>query len=199
MKCKAIAIIVASTALASILFSAPVAHAATCPGADSAPGEITPAGFNAATLCLLNVERSSRGLVTLRENPRLDSSALNHSNEMREYSFFGHDSPNGSPFEQRIDRTGYLDHVSSWRVGENLAWGTMNLGTPASITRAWMNSPEHRTNVLDPVFRRIGIGSVPGSPGNAGDMTGVIVTHDFGWVRRGPSKKANRSRTGRSA
>jgi uncharacterized protein YkwD len=68
-------------------------------------------------------------------------------------------------------------------LGENIAWGTGNLGTAAKIQRAWMASPGHRANILRRQFREIGIGIAVGAPVDAGGLDGATFTADFG-VRR---------------
>jgi uncharacterized protein YkwD len=159
------------------------------------PNQITVPQFNAATLCLLNEDRASQGLAPLTESAQLDSSALVHSEEMRRVGFFAHESPDGSPFQNRIINTGYLAGTSSWSVGENIAWGSWNLGTPRAINTAWMNSPHHRDNILDPGYREIGVGSAPGTPTDPNNAGAMIVTHDFGLAVRGlshPAKKAKK-------
>ena len=88
------------------------------------PNQTTIPRFNAATLCLLNQDRASMGLAPLTENAQLDSAALVHSNEMRSVGFFAHESPDGSPFQNRIINTGYLAGSASWSIGENIAWGS---------------------------------------------------------------------------
>ena len=52
----------------------------------------------------------------------------------------------------------------SWTFGENIAYGGGRYGTPKSITKAWMNSPGHRANILNPTFKDVGVGFEPGSP-----------------------------------
>jgi uncharacterized protein YkwD len=81
----------------------------------------------------------------------------------------------------RILRTGYARN-QGWSLGENIAWGTGDLGTAGSIQRAWMESPGHRANILRPQFREIGIGIAVGAPVPGGDE-GATYTTDFG-VRR---------------
>ena len=66
-------------------------------------------------------------------------------------------------------------------IGENLAWGTGALATPASIMQAWMNSPGHRENILDPEYREIGIGVVAGNPSTA-TGAGATYANAFGVV-----------------
>jgi hypothetical protein len=44
-----------------------------------------------------------------------------------------------------------------WAAGQNLAWG---FWTPEEAFDAWMKSPEHRANILEPIYRRTGIARV---------------------------------------
>ena len=39
------------------------------------------------------------------------------------------------------------------QVGQNTAWGTLWLATPQTAVTAWMLSPAHRANILDPRYR----------------------------------------------
>ena len=94
------------------------------------------------------------------------------------------DSGNGGAFWRRIATyygyRGYRD----WSVGENILWSSPNV-TPGSAFRMWMESPEHRANLLDREWREIGLGAVhvASAPGvYAGDEV-TIVTADFG-IRR---------------
>jgi uncharacterized protein YkwD len=190
---RAVAVAAASLILSTpLLHAPPAAEAAGCADAELMPSQTTIARFNAATICLLNQDRASSGLAPLAENAQLDSAALGHSSEMRQFSFFAHESPDGSPFQDRIVNTGYLFGASRWSIGENIAWGSWQLGTPQAIETAWMNSQHHRDNILDPDYREIGVGSVFGSPSDPNDAGAVIVTHDFGRADRGMSKAAKK-------
>jgi uncharacterized protein YkwD len=133
-----------------------------------------------ATLCLLNAERSRRGLPRLRLNEKLSTAADRHSRDMVARNFFSHDSPSGASFVDRVRRTGYLRSARSWSLGENLAWGSGGRGTPEQIVRAWMNSPGHRANVLTGRYREVGIGVAEGAPVRAGGVAATYTT-DFGF------------------
>jgi uncharacterized protein YkwD len=132
------------------------------------------ADARATTLCLLNEERTSRGLRPLREHVALRSAAQSYAELMDEHNFFAHVSPGGSTMVDRLRRgTSYLRDGRSWVVGENLAWGAGGAETPARIVRAWMRSPGHRKNILNGRFRDIGIGITDGAP-----VTGVTAASD---------------------
>jgi uncharacterized protein YkwD len=132
-----------------------------------------------ATLCLLNGVRAQAHLPALRLNGRLSAAALAHSREMVARHYFAHASLDGaSPFARML-RTHYVPRGASWRLGENLGWGSASLAQPIALLRMWMHSPEHRANILDPRFRDIGIGIVSGVPVH-GSADGATYTTDFG-------------------
>ena len=138
--------------------------------------------------CLINEERTSRGLGAVQPNGDLRDAAISHSNEMVAQQYFEHTSPQGVTFIDRIEATGYMRGARSWIVGENLVWGTGPLSTPQSLVTAWMNSPPHRENLLKPQFREIGVAAVDGTPeGDDGDP-GVTVSSEYG-TRAGVAKK----------
>lgn len=157
---------------------------AGCTGTDLVPTAANLSDVRAATLCLLNAERAARNLAPLRSNPLLFRAALNHARDMVARKFFAHDAPPArrSTFVQRIRATGYTRSGRSWAIGENLAWGTGTLSTPAAIVAAWMASPPHRANILAPRYRDTGIAVVPGVPnGSAG---GATYSDEFGVLFR---------------
>jgi uncharacterized protein YkwD len=84
----------------------------------------------------------------------------------------------------RVRASGFLSngHVG-YTLGENIAWGTLWLGTPHAIVKAWMASPGHRANILNRSYRYTGIGvdaSLPRSMSNG--QAGGMYTQDFGTV-----------------
>jgi uncharacterized protein YkwD len=138
--------------------------------------------------CLINEERTSRGLGAVQPNGDLRDAALSHSNEMVAQQYFEHTSPQGVTFIDRIESTGYMRSARAWIVGENLVWGTGPLSTPQSLVTAWMNSPPHRENLLKARFNEIGVAAVDGTPeGDQGDP-GVTVSSEYGF-RAGAAKK----------
>ena len=166
------------TAAATLALAAP---AAACEGEALVPNAENLKQVRQATLCLVNVERRSRGLAGLRSNRKLAAAARRHSRMMAHRDFFDHVSPTGSTMVARITRVGYESWAS---LGENLAWGTGHLSIPKAIVRGWMNSPGHRENILRATFREIGIGVVPGTPVSLGSAErGATYTTNFG-VRR---------------
>ena len=157
-----------------------------CSGADAMPSQAPGDDLREATLCLMNAERTARGLGRLQAEPLLGRVAVSYARQMVRGRFFDHTSPGGSTMLARIKTTSYLRDVASWSVGENLAWGSGSLATPRATVRAWMQSAEHRANVLDRHFADVGIGVAVGAPIalDPGELGGTYVT-DFGRRRRG--------------
>jgi uncharacterized protein YkwD len=159
--------------------SAPATTA--CAGAGLEPSRTNVSAVRRATLCLLNAERSRRGLGALRSNPRLASAASSYARAMVAHSFFDHVSPGGSTLVKRITATHYLSNALSWSLGENLAWGSGVLATPEETVQAWMHSPGHRANILDRGFREIGIGVALGVPVRlSAGAAGATYATEFG-------------------
>lgn len=146
-------------------------RAQACPAAFSMLG----AGAASTTLCLVNYERAAHGLARLRLNSALTAAASGHSRDMAARHYFAHETLGGGSFPSRLLAAHYMRPNAAWSVGENLAWGTGVLSTPAATVASWMRSPAHRRNVLNGSFREIGVGVVTGAK--------VIYTADFG--RRG--------------
>jgi uncharacterized protein YkwD len=174
------ATVLCCTGLAAIpAQAAPPARAAqSCAGADLIPSSTNAPEIRGATLCLLNAERRAHRLRSLRSNSRLRRAAQSYAQQMVQQDFFAHVSPSGSTLIQRIRRTAYLSTAHSWSVGENLAWGTGALATPAETVQNWMDSPPHRHNILTRSFKEIGIGVALGAPGQGAD--GATYTTEFG-------------------
>jgi uncharacterized protein YkwD len=171
-----------ATALAALALAAPAgAEAADCPGADIEPATGNLAQVGQATLCLLNAERTSRGLRAVTENRALTAPSVAFSARMVAENFFAHVAPDGTALVDRLVAAGYIRRDGDWIVGENIAWGQGHLATARSIVAAWMNSPGHRRNILTGEFAEIGVGVVLGTPGDAG--WGATYTTDFGTVR----------------
>ena len=179
-RCLATAALVAAVAPATAPAADTASASAACPGADDVPSTQTLKQARAATLCLINRERTRRGLVVVHSQTRLRKAATRHSRNMVRHHFFDHSSPAGSTAATRVRAAGYLRGVASFQLGENIGAGESVFATPAAMVDAWMHSPGHRFNILHRSFRDIGIGIVLGTP-SGGD--GATYTTDFG-VRR---------------
>lgn len=154
-----------------------------CGATDAHPAQTGAAAAGAATVCLLNRERTTRGLPALRENGLLAAASLEHSEDMVRRRYFEHTAPDGRDVQTRLRAIGYSRGVSA-STGENIAYGYGAKSTPAAIVRTWMNSPPHRADILRPAFREIGIGIATGAPAlpDAKQADSATYTTDFGGV-----------------
>lgn len=102
-----------------------------------------------------NEERREEGMQELRVSPVLEQAALLKAQDMASKEYFAHYTPDGrTPWDFFRD-VGY----SYIYAGENLA---VNFKYSSSVTRAWMNSPSHRANILNDNFTEIGIAAAEG-------------------------------------
>lgn len=100
---------------------------------------------------LVNAERAKKGLGMLKANWQLSRVARYKSQDMVNKNYFSHTSPTyGSPFKM-MESFG----LKFSAAGENIAYGQR---TPAEVMNAWMNSPGHRSNILNPTYNQIGVG-----------------------------------------
>lgn len=143
-------------------------------------------------LTRLNAIRASHGLRPLVLSDELENAAVAHSRALIQAGVFQHDSPDGTSFAQRLKHFYTPSGYSSWTAGENLLYSTADVDADTAI-QAWLDSPPHRENMLEPDWREVGIGSIHASWAGGmfgGDPTWVI-TMDFG-VRTGGTRVAAR-------
>jgi uncharacterized protein YkwD len=107
-------------------------------------------------LDITNSERARAGLSPLRLHSQLNAAAQAHSNDMARNNFLSHTGSDGSSPFDRMKRHGY---TVGW-AAENVASGH---SSPQDVMRGWMNSSGHRTNILNPRYRDIGIGYARGN------------------------------------
>jgi len=163
-----------------------VAAGGVCPDADLAPTISNVRVIRAATLCLVNRERAAHGVGALHWNERLVAAAQAHTESMAYGDYFEHVGPGGETPLMRMRRTGYISSSRmGFEIGENIAWGSLWLGTPSAVVASWMASPGHRANILDPHYRDTGIGVSPHVAAFAEGQSGGIYTQDFGVRRTG--------------
>lgn len=106
-----------------------------------------------------NKARTSRDLKPLCIHPRLQRVAREHSRDMIRRDYFSHDTKgSGESACERMREIGYRYKA----CGENIAFGSGDLGKPDRIFKSWMNSKGHRKNVLKPGFREVGLAAVKG-------------------------------------
>jgi uncharacterized protein YkwD len=160
-----------------------IAPASACAGQNDADAPI--AAQEQTMRCLANYARDRIGMGSLGEAVDLDRSARDKSGDILRCDSFSHYAC-GRDFTYWMQRVGYTS-ASCWRAGENIAWGTGNLGSPSEIFRAWMHSPEHRENILGD-YSQIGIGLEVG--GLAGHSDVHVWTQHFGSHCGAPTQPA---------
>jgi uncharacterized protein YkwD len=164
--------------------AAPPADPTGCAGAGASPRSASPEQLERATLCLLNEQRTRRGLAPVRRSARLAAVARRYATTMVRFKFVSHTSPSGTTFADRIRGSGYLRR-RPWAVGEVIAWSAR--ATPASQVRALMASPPHRHVILTPTYRDAGVGVAVGSPQRGiGGRHAMVTVGNFG--RRGSAQ-----------
>jgi uncharacterized protein YkwD len=133
-------------------------------------------------LCLLNKKRTERGMGRLKPDSEQRRAASRHNRLMVRSKCFAHRCPGEGDLVTRLTRASYLPCSCAWGVGENIAWGTGSRATPKATVRAWMRSPGHRRNILNPEYRHIGVAVHEGVP-ISGLGGGATYTTDFGYQR----------------
>jgi uncharacterized protein YkwD len=154
------------------------AAAQACANTDLLPAANNVPQIRAAVLCLHNQVRAAKGLPLLTENAKLDKAAAGHSDDMVTRGYFDHTTPSGVSFVDRILAAHYVRASDGWTLGENLAWGTGDLSSPAGVMNSWMNSPDHKANILKRAYREVGVGIRLGVPSDG--TIGATYTLDFG-------------------
>jgi streptogrisin C len=116
----------------------------------------------------INEARAAQGAAPLRVGIRLQQAARAHSRAMVQSGNFAHGDWYG-----RLRRHGVRGPV----LGETLAWGIGSKGTASAIVSMWLASPAHRTTMLRPGFRLVGVGVAVGPM--AGFRNANVATADF--------------------
>jgi len=145
----------ATRAQAAVMIARAVRLAQEEPGAGQQdkepPGETEFHAFELRVAELVNAEREVAGLQPLRLDPELSRVARLKSQDFVTGGYFSHDSPTyGSPFAM-MKQFGFTYRSAS----ENIAQGYR---TPEAVHEAWMKSPGHRRNIMDPNYDTMGIG-----------------------------------------
>lgn len=103
-----------------------------------------------------NAARAADDLSSLQPNALLELAAKEKANDMAKNGYFAHTSPTGVTPWYWFEKAGYNFEYA----GENLA---VNFVDSQDVMNAWMNSPEHRANILDSHFTQIGIATAEGT------------------------------------
>lgn len=129
-------------------------------------GEIT----KSFLIDLLNKERKARGLEPLKENKKLEKAAFLKAQDILEKDYFSHKSPEGIEPWYWFEIVGYNYKLA----GENLAIGFLD---SEEVHSAWLDSPSHKANLLNPNYKEVGIAVMKG---NFKENETTVVVQLFG-------------------
>jgi uncharacterized protein YkwD len=117
---------------------------------------------------LINQERVKAKLRALTVNDDLVDSATSKCEDMKKNNYFTHKSPNGTDYTAFIKKT----VPSAKSTGENLGAGyTEN----AKVVSDWMQSDQHKSNILNSKFTSEGIAVC----GKSTEKPGLIIVDHF--------------------
>jgi len=119
----------------------------------------------------VNAERERRGIKPLKFSPRLAVVARGHSYDMAIRHYHDRNSPEGSTPADRVRGVG----VDAKAVGENIYVDEVRKfdAIGERTLKGWLDSPEHRANMLSADFVETGVGIARSSDGS------TYVTQDF--------------------
>jgi hypothetical protein len=113
-----------------------------------------------------NLQRTNAGLRPLILNDKLNQAAYLKAQDMFNDQYWAHNAPDGTPPWKWFGDVGYNYN----QAGENLA---KNFTTTAAAMVAWMNSPEHKANILEANYSEVGFAVVSGQLDNK--PTSIVV------------------------
>lgn len=107
--------------------------------------------FSATTVIdLVNQSRTDAGLNALTEDAKLTQAAQAKADDMIRNNYFAHTSPSGVTPWYWLEKVGY----NRLMAGENLA---IRFSDAETEHNAWMASPKHRENILNPKYTQTGV------------------------------------------
>ena len=149
-----------TASLPNVTLPVHVSAAQRCAGAHRRTGA---RARRVAVGCLVNKMRTGHGLRGFAWSAKLARAAHRHARDMARRGYFAHRRAGGPSLGSRVRAAGFRGR----NVREAIAYGCGSLSTPASIVRAWMNSPGHRAILLSR-RSRVGIGVSGRSPTRCG-------------------------------
>lgn len=105
----------------------------------------------------VNTARAQRGLPPLAWDDRLSAIALNLAEQMAERRYFGHTSPDGVTFQDRLRSFNYRYSFAA----ENIALDS----DVEHAHEALLNSPGHYANIMDPHPHKLGVAALSAGEG----------------------------------
>ncbi len=98
-----------------------------------------------------NQQRQKDGKTVLTLNNKLNQAAQAKANDMATRNYWSHNTPEGNEPWIFIEQQGYAYN----QAGENLAYG---FAASDDVNTGWMNSPSHKTNMLEAAYHEVGFG-----------------------------------------
>jgi uncharacterized protein YkwD len=120
-----------------------------------------------------NEERANLGLQPLALDSRLDSSAQAKCDDMATRNYWDHNTPDGVEPWTFIHNAG----VKYLAAGENLYYGELGTADTDEVLQLWMNSTEHRANIVKPDYDNIGFGICRAASFDGHPNAQIIVQH----------------------
>ncbi len=144
----------------------PVARRSASPAAASRrvqPRDPAPGGKLGELYALTNHDRARHGVRPLGYRDELARVAQKRAEDMVSHRFFSHYDPGGAPgtrgslcYIEYFKRRGVTD--VGWS-GENVGYEAGAPDAAADLNTAFMNSPEHKANILSTHYTEIGLGT----------------------------------------
>jgi uncharacterized protein YkwD len=103
-------------------------------------------------ISLTNQQRAANGLAPLSVSTQLTQEAQIQANQMASLRDMNHTLPQAQ-YPTLQNRAAAVGYSYSW-LGENIAF---NYSSPQTVMNAWMQSTEHRANILESNFTQIGV------------------------------------------
>ena len=111
-------------------------------------------GAAAVQFSLVNQDRAANGAASLRFSGALARVAQYRAQDMLNRNYFSHYDP--ATGQLAFAALLHLWGIPYTTAGENIAWSTNP--SMAQINTMFMNSPEHRANILNAAYHQMGVG-----------------------------------------
>jgi len=164
--------------------------------------------LNAVIFYLTNEQRVKKKLNELSYHPKLEESAILHSENMVKYNFFSHYNPKSKKLHDPNDRARYVG-IENPFLGENIVESFVlqykagddvyprgkgifsykpdgdpipphtYLSLGEAMIDRWMHSPQHRDNILSKKAVQLGCGTAFFLKEDFNEMPAVIATQNF--------------------
>lgn len=135
-----------------------------CPagsGAGARAPAAGPQGEERRVFEAINRERRDRRMPPLAWDEAVARQARAHSTRMRDLGFFSHQDPELGGVSSRLAAAG----IRWTALAENIYKAKGFHRPDIEAVKSWMESPPHRSNILDPRYTRTGVGVVTAAAG----------------------------------